>query len=458
MSSHFDLVQYTVPETCVMPSDLPDTRESPATVPNGDGTEIGCTSAAPASQPNFGSVGRTPGIPHDKLCLLPWAAWEEGKDYCVTPPVHLSYSVEWKATVSMPNKKNKRTLATDTERDITLELVAYWRHFLNPKLKKLVRNKFTVDGQPRLEDISVVVSVNDRSERDLRKHFDGSKVDWAKLEEQLLKWGEQCRRGRQFRVDLEFHYVDNNAAASGASGKKGRQSATSRMLTELGNETERDRLCGQPIVWRDVYALMRCPGPPCHLGPHCWRDPVGKKHYRILTHQLKRLVLYKEEGNKLESHDDVPDDVRQELYAVEQQRLERQQQPGHQASKSMPPIHITNVMPGQMSPEPSDTLTASREHDTSVRGQGKRVRIVGQRDIAVQEYTAWQRSQVHSEELKSQFDKAESAVLKHGWDLEQIYQSGNLAVMTKEGVLEGIARRYVEDIAEWAEQQGTVVG
>jgi len=27
-------------------------------------------------------------------------------------------------------------------------------------------------------------------------------------------------------------------------------------------------------------------------------------------------------------------------------------------------------------------------------------------------------------------------------------------MMTNEGVLEGIARRYVKDIAEWAEQQG----
>jgi hypothetical protein len=110
---------------------------------------------------------------------------------------------------------------------------------------------------------------------------------------------------------------------------------------------------------------------------------MGKKHYRILTHQLKRLVLYKEEGNKLENHDDVPDDVRQELYAVEQQRLERQQQPAHQASKSMPPIHITNVMPGQTSTESSDTLTASREHGMSATGHGERIRIVGQRDIAV---------------------------------------------------------------------------
>jgi hypothetical protein len=141
---------------------------------------------------------------------------------------------------------------------------------------------------------------------------------------------------------------------------------------------------------------------------------VGKKHYRILTHQqLKRLVLYKEEGNKLESQDDVPDDVRQELYAVEQQRLERQQQPAHQASKSMLPIYITNVMPGQTSTESSDILTASREHGNSVTGLAERIRIVGQRDIAVHEYTAWQRSQVHSEEFKSQFDQAESAILKH---------------------------------------------
>lgn len=89
----------------------------------------------------------------------------------------------------MPSKKNKRTLATDTEKNNTLELVAYWRQFLYPKLKKLVRKRFAANRQPGLEDTSVVISVNDRSERDLRKHFDGSKLDWARLEEQLLKWG-----------------------------------------------------------------------------------------------------------------------------------------------------------------------------------------------------------------------------------------------------------------------------
>ena len=77
-----------------MPTDLPDARESPARTRNGNGTEIGSMSAAPATQPNFRSTRPALGIPHTRLCLLPWAEWEEGKDYCATPPVHLSYSVE----------------------------------------------------------------------------------------------------------------------------------------------------------------------------------------------------------------------------------------------------------------------------------------------------------------------------------------------------------------------------
>jgi hypothetical protein len=40
---------------------------------------------------------------------------------------------------------------------------------------------------------------------------------------------------------------------------------------------------GVSPAWTDVYNLMRCPGPPCRLGPHCWRDPDGKKHYKLLT-------------------------------------------------------------------------------------------------------------------------------------------------------------------------------
>ena len=33
-----------------------------------------------------------------------------------------------------------------------------------------------------------------------------------------------------------------------------------------------------PSIWQEVYNLLRCTGPLCKKGPHCWRDPVGKRH------------------------------------------------------------------------------------------------------------------------------------------------------------------------------------
>jgi hypothetical protein len=47
----------------------------------------------------------------------------------------------------------------------------------------------------------------------------------------------------------------------------------------------------------------------------------------------------------LRTHDDVPEDIRQQLYAEEQQRLERKQNVITMFSSNMFPINITNVLP-----------------------------------------------------------------------------------------------------------------
>ena len=46
----------------------------------------------------------------------------------------------------------------------------------------------------------------------------------------------------------------------------------------------------------------------------------------------------------------------------------------------------------------------------------------GQRDIAVQEYCDWQKSQVCNQTLQAEFQKASDVALTHGFDLEQIYE------------------------------------
>jgi len=41
---------------------------------------------------------------------------------------------------------------------------------------------------------------------------------------------------------------------------------------------------------------------------------MGKKHYQLKTHHMRRLVTHVENGGALVSHKDVPEMIREELY------------------------------------------------------------------------------------------------------------------------------------------------
>jgi hypothetical protein len=120
-----------------------------------------------------------------------------------------------------------------------------------------------------------------------------------------------------------------------------RPSRCSERAAQLDAEGESS---GQSSIWQEVYSLMRCPGPPCDLGPHCWRDPFGKRHYKLRTHHLRALIEFVEHGNTLQSHEDVPEQIREQLFKEERQRVERQPKAAS-CSTPFPPINITNVLP-----------------------------------------------------------------------------------------------------------------
>lgn len=206
-----------------------------------------------------------------------------------------------------------------------------------------------------------------------------------------------------------------------------------------------------PSVWRDVYALMRCPGPPCNRGPHCWRDPFGKKHYKLQTHHLKALIQLVEEGHVLRTHNDVPEDIREQLYAEAEQRRDRQSAGGGVSRTGLPPITITNVLPQHAgeSPLPGPTGLApsciERVHGRSG------LDIPGPRDLAVATYSLWQQSNVIDEAQKIEYQKACDAALLDMLDLEQVYEDQDPDFFIQNGVKRGVARRFVSDIGRWAE-------
>ncbi|KAJ4330650.1 hypothetical protein N0V95_010019 [Ascochyta clinopodiicola] len=386
----------------------------------------------------------------NKLGFLPLAEWDEYNSYEEDTPSRMRYSIEWKVAV------NNRVVAKDTEQDLVLVPAAYWHMYLKPKVEKLSSRKVAHSRHVEYDDTSVVVSVNDRSERDLTKRFDSMDIDWSVVEKQLIRWGELFRAGKRLRVDLSFNYIDTSSQPSSTAGRGNKRgsSATQRMLADrTAHIDDEQETIGSPSVWQEVYALMRCPGPPCNLGPHCWRDPFGKRHYKLRTHHLKALVELVQQGQALKSHDDVPEGIREQLYAEEHQRRERQSATTSVSTPSLPPINITNVLPSQ--PHETSMTRVADGIATTVKQQQSRsldLEIPGPRDAAVIAYSEWQQSNVVDEALKDEFRKACVATLEDGLDLEQVYEDQDPSFFIQRDVKRGVARRFVSDIDRWAKR------
>jgi hypothetical protein len=130
-----------------------------------------------------------------------------------------------------------------------------------------------------------------------------------------------------YTVILSFNYVDTSQSSTTllrGPNQTSRASTTNQTLAKRAAQLDAEESSGQPSIWRDVwevYNLMRCPGPPCDLGPYCWCDPDGKKRYKLNTHHLRSLIRYVEQGHELRMHCDVPKHIRDQLHAEDQQSL-----------------------------------------------------------------------------------------------------------------------------------------
>lgn len=150
----------------------------------------------------------------------------------------------------------------------------------------------------------------------------------------------------------------------------------------------------------------------------------------------------------MQSHDDVPEDVRQQLYAEDQQQLKRR----HKASQSGPashaPIHITNVLPG-----PSHPTSISAEAQAK-----RRLEVPGFLDAAVEDYSDWQKSRVRGYDQKDDIQNMCDVALEHGLDLQQLYDDHDPDFFISRGIKIGVARRFIRDISYWVQQQIGVGG
>lgn len=383
------------------------------------------------------------------LPFLQLADWDEELAYDEKPLTCIHYSMEWKLTL------NNRRISKDTEPNLVLAPGPYWIAFLRSKLEKLAKKKLPSNKCFDVDDTSIVVCVNDRGERDLTKRFDGLNIDWRVIERQLKTWSHLLLIGKRLTVNISFNYIEASQTSGVVSRARSGRGATASQLAERAFEIEEEEaVSAQPAVWRRVYDLFWCTGSPCGRGPHCWVDTVGKKHYRLKTHHLRKLIQYVQLGNVLQSHDDVPPEVRDLLYAEEDQDTRRKRKRRASSEADARPVNITNVMPPHSghSSDGRDMRSESGIADTMPKAPSY-LGLAGMRDVNVTEYCAWHCSKVSNNVWKLEFQKVCRLTLEEGLDLEQIRLDQDAGFFIEKGVKAGIARRWVDDAEFWFREE-----
>ncbi|KAL0937046.1 uncharacterized protein CTRU02_209262 [Colletotrichum truncatum] len=145
-------------------------------------------------------------------------------------------------------------------------------------------------------------------------------IDWLSIEEQLQGWSQLLRAGKRLKLQIQQDY--KKLATTGRPAGRG---ATAIGLAELSARMDAElEATGELDPWRRVYQLMRCPGAPCDNGEWCWQDRQQQgKHLKLMDHHLRELVRWVQRGNKLDTHDDIPEEFRTKLYAEDQQGRDR---------------------------------------------------------------------------------------------------------------------------------------
>lgn len=284
-------------------------------------------------------------------------------------------------------------------------------------------------------------------------------IDWAVVQAQLEDWGQYIQRGKKFHVHLSFNYVQADATIASNSGRKGDKrgltSTTKRMLNELDLRVRAEEAAsGGQVKWQQVYQLMRCPGFPCPPGQYCWIDPVGKKHYKLLTHHLKELVRHVEQGNTLETHDDVPLGLRQQLHAEEQRKKDWRsgkvlRSPGNPSSITI------NILPSnpqeKLAPDAQAHSVASVQVWDTTPAQD--LEIEGPREVAVKQYSKWLQEQYQDPSYQAEVRKVEEAMLDEGFGLKQICDARNSDFLAGKKIKRGIVDSFMHDIPIWNKRQ-----
>ena len=394
------------------------------------------------------------GTVRPQLRLLRLEEWDQGKSYDEDPPTCLHYSIEWAVTL------NGQEILRDTEPDLVLNPAAYWQLCLRRRVEGLVQQKLGATDSNKPDHIVVVVANSGRSGRKLVKRFE-TDINWQPVEHHLTQWSDLFQSGKKLWVDVTFHHVQSGPQAFSLSCSNGRKqvasSATQRMRTRRSNQvTAETESTGNPDTWSRVYRILRCQD-SCPKGPHCLVDQNSGRHMKLFPHYLEDIInRIDHQKMKFEGPEDVPDDIRRQVFAEDQQRRDVSQSKTAKSSVGTTPITINNHFPDHTQLSSISTAAGESTSPSNVpraASTTETLDIPSPLDGAVREYSEWQKSRVSDLSYKEDIDRARDVVLGQRRDLKEIYNDQDPGFLVQEGVCIGTATRFVRGISTWGKRR-----
>ncbi|OAP55759.1 hypothetical protein AYL99_09911 [Fonsecaea erecta] len=143
-------------------------------------------------------------------------------------------------------------------------------------------------------------------------------------------------------------------------------------------------------------------------------------------------------GGGLETHDNVPLSITQQLYAEEQERRDRKSGKGPGVPSGSSAVTINTL--------PSHVWDSSLDDD---------LKIEGLRDVAVREFPHWLQAQYRGPSYQEEVRKAEKAILDERFGLLQAYRGRNSDFLASKGVNQGVTDSFMNDIPSWNKRRKT---
>ena len=133
-------------------------------------------------------------------------------------PSYIPYIIEWRVTL------NNRVLAKDMEQDLDSAPSSYWQQ-IKQKAERMLRQKINCNRRVKPDDTSIVISVNDRSQRDLTKRFKKTDIDWTAINRQIRMWQDLlCLPKKKLTVSISINYREDADSSSRKTDKRGNSS------------------------------------------------------------------------------------------------------------------------------------------------------------------------------------------------------------------------------------------